>query len=134
MSNKFKTLDAECLHKDSVVSFFNSMFKVSELISFSNEIFRDTGMRELYTKLTNHGKGQIPLGGKSNEWIDNGKECELLVPGAKSWQKGKIRIKVTLEFCPEEPEVEENLKDNHIQNKHKEQSLDDIRQQIEQIN
>jgi KGK domain len=25
-----------------------------------------------------------------------------LVQGAKAWQRGKVRIKVNLEFCPEE--------------------------------
>ncbi|MBO1065034.1 MULTISPECIES: KGK domain-containing protein [Nostocales] len=30
----------------------------------------------------------------------------MLQPG-KNWQKGKLRIKVTLQFCPDEPEIEE---------------------------
>jgi hypothetical protein len=38
------------------------------------------------------------------QWFEEGKECKLLKLGAKEWQPGKIRVKVTLEFCPDEPE------------------------------
>lgn len=47
------------------------------------------------------------------ELFEQGISCEVLRPGAK-WQKGKVRI--TLEFCPDEPES----------------PLDDIRQAIKQ--
>jgi hypothetical protein len=26
---------------------------------------------------------------------------------SKNWQKGKLRMKVSLEFCPDEPEIKE---------------------------
>ena len=44
-----------------------------------------------------------------------GTECEILKAGSQGWQKGKLKINVTLEFIPDEPEVEQSL-------------LDDIRQ------
>ena len=34
--------------------------------------------------------------------FDKGVDAEVLRLGAKDWQKGKVRI--TLEFCPDEPE------------------------------
>lgn len=49
------------------------------------------------------------------KWLDEGQSCEILKPGAKYWQKGKVRI--SLEFCPDEPES----------------PLDDLRHQLEQI-
>ncbi|MEA5497528.1 KGK domain-containing protein [Limnoraphis robusta Tam1] len=41
------------------------------------------------------------------EWFNNGKECEILKLGSKGWQKGKVRLKIIVEFCPDEPEVSE---------------------------
>ncbi|WP_052055896.1 KGK domain-containing protein [Myxosarcina sp. GI1] len=39
------------------------------------------------------------------KWIDEGLDCELLKLGSYSWQKGKLRIKVTIEFSPDESEI-----------------------------
>ncbi|MBE9228154.1 KGK domain protein [Phormidium sp. LEGE 05292] len=39
------------------------------------------------------------------KWFTEGKDCEILKIGAKGWQKGKIRVRVTLEFEPEQPEI-----------------------------
>lgn len=41
-----------------------------------------------------------------NNWFKQGEECEILRAGSQGWQKGKIKINVTLEFIPDE--VEEN--------------------------
>jgi hypothetical protein len=38
-----------------------------------------------------------------DDWINNGVDCQILKP-SKNWQKGKLRMKVSLEFCPDEPE------------------------------
>ena len=53
------------------------------------------------------------------KWIDEGLDCEVLSLGAKKWQKGKLRIKILAEFCPNEPEEVES-----------ESPLDDIRKTI----
>ena len=39
--------------------------------------------------------------------LEQGIDSELLRLGANVWQKGKVKIKVTLEFRPDEPEVKE---------------------------
>lgn len=39
------------------------------------------------------------------KWIDEGVECEVLNLGANQWKKGKVRIKISFEFCPDEPEI-----------------------------
>ncbi|MUL35476.1 hypothetical protein BWI75_03650 [Gloeocapsopsis sp. AAB1 = 1H9] len=72
MANNFKILDADLLHKDAVVSFFKSMFKVGELASLSSDIFCNSGLKELNNRLNAWGKGVIPSG-NNNEWINNGK-------------------------------------------------------------
>ena len=53
----------------------------------------------------------------------NGLDGEVLKIGAKGWQKGKLKIRVTAEFYPDEPEISEP-----------ESPLDDIRQMINQEN
>lgn len=50
-------------------------------------------------------------------WMNEGKKCEILKIGAKDWMKGRIKIRVIVEFEPETPEPLES-------------SLDDIRQMI----
>jgi len=71
----------------------------------------------------------------NQEWFKEGKKCKLLKLGAKEWQPGKVRIKVTLEFCPDEPEevkVQEEEKIDEMDKVAK--SLDDIRQKLNQEN
>ncbi len=56
-------------------------------------------------------------------WFSEGKDCEILRIGAKGWEKGKLKIKVTLEFEPDEPEI-----------KQPESPLDDLRQILNENN
>ncbi len=56
-----------------------------------------------------------------NKWLDEGIMCEVLKIGATEWQKGKIRIQVTVEFIADEPEMQKP-----------ESPLDEIRQAINQ--
>ncbi len=46
---------------------------------------------------------------QGNKLFDQGVNCEALRFGAKGWQKGRLRARVILEFCLDEPEVEEML-------------------------
>ena len=39
---------------------------------------------------------KIKLTSGRKNWLTNGIDCQILKPGAKSWQRGKIRI--TIEF------------------------------------
>ena len=42
---------------------------------------------------------------KRKKWIEEGLDCEILKLGESSWKKGKVRVKMTIEFCPDEPEL-----------------------------
>ncbi|WP_313933783.1 MULTISPECIES: KGK domain-containing protein [unclassified Calothrix] len=33
--------------------------------------------------------------------------CEVIKFGSSGWQKGRLRAKIVLEFCPDEPLIEE---------------------------
>jgi hypothetical protein len=54
------------------------------------------------------------------KWIDEGVDCEVLNLGANQWKKGKVRIKISFEFCPDEPEISEY-----------ESPLDEIRREMQ---
>ncbi|NES97083.1 MAG: hypothetical protein F6K32_17975, partial [Desertifilum sp. SIO1I2] len=41
---------------------------------------------------------EILNSGSSYLWFSTGQECEVLKPGGTGWQKGKVRLKVVLEF------------------------------------
>lgn len=68
-------------------------------------------------------------------WFIDGINCEIFKIGNKGWQKGKIRIKlnISLEFCPDEPEVEKNLAVNLQEISQSESPLDDIRRIINHV-
>ncbi len=65
----------------------------------------------------------------NENWYTKGTDCEILKIGAKDWQKGKVRIRVSVEFIPDEPEIEETAEITLP-----ESPLDDIRRTINQEN
>ena len=68
---------------------------------------------------------QVRLGSTPNKgYFSSGVNAEILEPKSGEWKKGKVRMRVILEFCPDEPEV---VKEDSIQRIN---SLDDIRQTI----
>jgi hypothetical protein len=125
---------------DDILSFYDEICKIkkirkvtqeyfySESTEYINHICTELNIRELEISKPAiiHGKNYKYT--TNSEWFKTGKECELLQEG-KRWQKGKLRIKLTLEFCPDEPEkVEEN--DNQEFDNITESPLDEIRQQL----
>lgn len=64
-------------------------------------------------------------------WFEEGTDCEILRLGAKGWQNGKVRIRVSLEFCPDEPAAKEMPSSNEPEISPPESPLDDIRRMIE---
>lgn len=57
----------------------------------------------------------------SNESLD----CEILRIGSSGWQKGKMKLKITLEFIPDQPEIEEAVAKSQL-----ESPLDDLREML----
>ena len=115
---------------DDVIAFSaDSMCKISrlkELIkncvssNLSNQLveyLEKAGMKNL--KIYSRSNGSTKSYLTNNKWLTEGKDCEILQVGSNGWKKGKIRLKVSLEFIPDEPEI------NEI-----ESPLDDIRQSM----
>lgn len=40
---------------------------------------------------------------KKKKWIADGVKCEVLSVSEGKWKTGKLRIKLVVEFCPDEP-------------------------------
>jgi hypothetical protein len=116
---KFEPLSSEAEHKDTALSFPKCMFKLGSFIAEVKKAFESKGLDALGDTFKH--RGGIPVwGDKERErWLGDGVDCEILKPGAKGWQKGKIRIRVSIEFCPDQPEISQP-----------ESPLDDIRQRI----
>ena len=117
--NKFQILEHE--ESNAVVSFDNgTTFKINKLMEYINRIFVNSVLGNLQEQLKQAGLGTPPAyGGNWNKAV----EAEILKPQLGEWKKGKVRMRVILEFCPDEPE---ETKDSNLhQNVN---SLDDIRQ------
>lgn len=106
MENKFETLDFEFEHGESALAFSHSMFKLGEFMKSVKSAFETKGLDELGRKLSNRG-GVPTLREDKLLWFKDGVNCKILKPNTKGWQKGKIKLKLTVEFCPDEPEIEE---------------------------
>lgn len=50
-------------------------------------------------RLANSGLGPYTI----KPWLDEGMECEVLPASSGGWRKGKLRIRVQIEFIPDEP-------------------------------
>lgn len=124
MQNKFEKIDADSEDKDGVIKFYNSMFKFTELIKAIKNAFQSKGLDELDNNL--RSRGGVPIWREmKNLWFNDGVEAEVLRLNRQGWQKGKIRIQILLEFCPDEPEITQTSEttDN-------ESPLDDLRRMI----
>ncbi|MEQ9480752.1 KGK domain-containing protein [Coleofasciculus sp. F4-SAH-05] len=67
-----------------------------------------------------------------NGWWNEGIQGQVLTHEGKGWQNGKVRL--TLEFCPDEAEIEETSASNEPEISQPESPLDDLRQSINQEN
>ncbi|MGK7905527.1 MAG: KGK domain-containing protein [Hormoscilla sp.] len=104
---------------DTAVSLSDYSFKVSQLKEkLMEQAFSDNNLGYLvYQQIKMSGID----GSNYNNWFGDGLDAEILVPGAKVWQKGKMRLKVNVEveFISDEPETTKP-----------ESPLDDLRQKL----
>ena len=117
---------------DDVLSYNNLLFKIGYFKSTLESIFSHVIPKQLTDELEKRGLNIRPSReqacgrGKtyvdnSEIWFEKGVDFKILRAGSEGWQKGKMKIKVTLEFSPDEPEEIEP-----------ESPLDDIRKAINQ--
>lgn len=103
---------------NDVIAFYtDSLVKVSKLKDAISSLIKS----RLLKVMTDHFHHIGIRGGfiDSFDVFKYGQNCEILQVGSNGWKKGKIRLKVSLEFIPDEPEIKEV-----------ESPLDDIRQSM----
>lgn len=86
MSDQFEPIHSDAVvskQVDNYLALDERMFKVSDFI----------------------GAAERKLGVQDDEsrklWLESGVECEILELGSPSWVQGKLRVRVSLEFCPD---------------------------------
>jgi KGK domain len=136
MEEEFSRIDEK--RNDSIVMFDSTAFRVDKFVQAANKslVMRYNGgfMECVQSTLTSLGLGRIAVKDSSNnynfsDWTEKGMDCEILNPNGKGWQKGKARIRIILEFCPDEANegaIASSKTDPHLLDS----SLDDIRQEI----
>lgn len=77
-------------------------------------------------------KNQLLNGSIKQLFEEGGVGVEVLKLDAKGWRKGRIRF--SLEFCPDKPEIEEINQINNVENNQTSSPLDDIRQMMNKDN
>ncbi|MBD2306265.1 hypothetical protein H6G17_12150 [Chroococcidiopsis sp. FACHB-1243] len=95
--------------EDDVISLCHQLFKFEYLkFTLKNQI----SSYNIETSFSNSLK--IDINSKHRcisaiDWFENGVNCEVLKIGSQGWRKGKVKIniQVSLEFCPDEPEIEQ---------------------------
>ena len=120
---------------DDALSFGNAMLRVEKLKETVNQVLPENGLGHTLIQLLSQQQLNIDVGIQRNayeKWFGQGIDCEILRVGAQGWKKGKIRLKlnVTIEFSPDEPEVEEIPEKNESETSQPESPLDDLRRQL----
>ncbi len=119
MINNFEPLESE-----EVVTI-EEVFK----IAVKQPTFKVIEFLETFKELINK-QSSIYIDRRTDEkaqWLDDGVKAQVLRYGAKNWEKGKIKIKFTLEFCPDEPEVQKSSTPDQPETSEPESPLDEIR-------
>ena len=135
MEDKF---DFHNCGNDDALSFGNAMLKVEKLKETVNNVLPENGLGYTLNSLLSEQKLNIDVGVPEKKgflygkWFSQGIDCEILRVGANGWKKGKIKLKlnVTIEFCPDELEVEETPENNQLEIIPPESPLDDLRRQL----
>lgn len=121
---------------DDVLSFGDDMFKAGKFRKAVNKSFNskmgDTLSSELRSEGVQIEQKILQPNGSSEDylrWFGKGINCEILNLGSKSWKKGKVRIKVSVEFYEAQEAVETPSSDKPEINQPK-SPLDDIRRMM----
>ena len=122
---------AECRNDDvlchqadlfTVGKFKNAIINIFKT-AIPNVLQEQLARQELHIqpkKMVERGLQKRPMNLENNVWFKEGVDFQILRAGSSGWQKGKIKINVTLEFIPDELEEKS--------------PLDDVRQELEQNN
>ncbi|MEH2257966.1 KGK domain-containing protein [Nostoc sp.] len=106
------------LNPDDVVHFHQEAFENLPRTQIVFQLLKE--VKKIWAKYCT-SSGSIIFG--------EGFECYVLIPG-QQWRTGKIRVR--LEFCPDETEIEDKPEENGLEIKQESSPLDDLRQQLKE--
>ncbi|WP_293251461.1 MULTISPECIES: KGK domain-containing protein [unclassified Microcoleus] len=136
MEDKF---DFHNCGNDDALSFSHAMLKIEKLKETVNRVLPENGLGQTLNQFLSQQALNIDVALTTDQtrrlyenWFGEGIDCEILRVGAQGWKKGKIKLKlnVTIEFCPDEPEVEETPENDESEASQPESPLDDLRRQL----
>ncbi len=116
---------------DDVLELDNNMIKLSKLRSDLKLVSSFNQNSEALVAIAKYVKSPL-LSKKDVEKLfnDDGVDANVLRIGSQGWKKGKIKLKIVLEFCPDEPEIEQVTQSNDLEMNQPESPLDDIRRMM----
>ncbi len=85
-------------------------FRLGEFMSLLIRAIKENGFDGLGHLTKANGGVPVCGSGEREKWFNQGVSCEIYNPKDGNWEKGRLRIKVLLEFEPDEkPEVQSEL-------------------------
>jgi len=126
MEDKFKLI--EC-NDDDVIECNDLIYKVSKLRQALKEMGDNEDFLQQFCDLLRENDiWYIEEGSYDPECFTEGMDAEILNLGSKSWNKGKLKFKLSLQFYAEVEELEKSSGKNVITEP--ESPLDDLRRKI----
>jgi hypothetical protein len=98
-------------HDNDVISLFSKVYKVATLKAALNDFLEtqdtEAASFNLSKKLNEHGI--VTDRYQTFSLCNEGAESEILkaITNSNGWQKGKLKLKISIEFTPDEPESPE---------------------------
>ena len=112
----------ENVDQDDILDWQNKVYKlglIKEFFNFINSVLRDKEVFEIiHQKIVKKYGNEIY---KELPFIMNGGNAKVLKSNSQGWKKGKIQVKLVIEFIPDEPEIAEY-----------QSPLDEIRREMQQ--
>jgi len=89
------------LNDDDVLELFDQLTKAKDFKFALNDSFGEPIQKRLVEHLKYRG---IETKDKREIWFEQGAKCRILKAGASGWKKGRVKINVSIEFIPDDPE------------------------------
>lgn len=109
---------------NDVLCYEEKLFKLETIKNAINLTFNDLDILNVILNYFKKNKLDI----SKHDLFKSNIPISILKSDSKGWQKGKLKIKVVLEFEPDEPKEKEEINNHKVDDN----SLDDIRSTISQ--
>jgi hypothetical protein len=116
MTVENNNVDLKGCSDDDVISLSRKFYKVENIkTGLNNFLFEESNnMSSASHNLSNIFKsaGISINSDESLALLTNGTDSEILKVASNGWKKGKLKLKMTIEFIPDEPEIQDESESN----------------------